>query len=46
MKGHRVVLSGSFSGDTKGLYKKLADDGLLALSLIGRELTMQKSLTA
>ncbi len=39
---HKVSLSGSYaSGSTENLFKKLTHDGILQLSLIGREITLQ-----
>jgi hypothetical protein len=41
MKGHRVALGGSFSGDTSELFNRLPQDDILQFSLIGREVTLQ-----
>lgn len=41
MKGHKVALGGSFSGDADKLFKALHGHGILQLSLVGREVTLQ-----
>jgi len=41
MKGHKVAIGGSYSGDMEGLFKSLPHDGILQFSLVGREVTLQ-----
>ena len=41
MKGYRVTLSGSYSGNTYDLFKGMRDDGVLQFSFVGREVTLQ-----
>jgi hypothetical protein len=41
MKGHKVALGGSYSGDTGALFRNLTHDGVLQFSLVGREVTLQ-----
>jgi hypothetical protein len=41
MKCHKVALGGSYSGDSRELFKNVVNDGILQFSLVGREVTMQ-----
>jgi hypothetical protein len=41
MKGHKVALGGSYSGDSAALFRGLTDEGILQFSLVGREVTLQ-----
>jgi hypothetical protein len=41
VKGQKVALGGSYSGDTGELFKSLTHDDILQFSLIGREVTLQ-----
>lgn len=41
MKGHKVALGGSYSGNTGVLFKSLPREDILQFSLIGREVTLQ-----
>ncbi|MFH1403287.1 MAG: hypothetical protein ABIH11_03355 [Candidatus Altiarchaeota archaeon] len=41
MKGHKVALGGSYSGNTAKLFKSLSKHGVLQFSLVGREVTLQ-----
>ncbi|MCX6695590.1 MAG: hypothetical protein NTU61_04780 [Candidatus Altiarchaeota archaeon] len=41
MKGHKIALGGSYSGDADKLFKALTGHGILQFSLIGREITLQ-----
>jgi hypothetical protein len=41
MRGCRVVLGGSYSGDTGKLFKSLQQEDILQFSLVGREMTLQ-----
>ncbi|MBD3389273.1 MAG: hypothetical protein GF416_09270 [Candidatus Altiarchaeales archaeon] len=41
MKGHKVALGGSFSGNTSDLFKNLPQDDILQFSLCGREVQLQ-----
>jgi hypothetical protein len=41
MKGNKVALGGSYSGDSGDLFRNLTDDGILQFSLVGREVTLQ-----
>ncbi|MFH0862651.1 MAG: hypothetical protein V1875_06450 [Candidatus Altiarchaeota archaeon] len=41
MKGHKVALGGSFSGNTADLFKSLPQEDILQFSLVGREISLQ-----
>ena len=41
MKGHKIAIGGSFSGDADKLFKSLTGHGILQFSLVGREITLQ-----
>ncbi|MFH1054659.1 MAG: hypothetical protein V1744_01045 [Candidatus Altiarchaeota archaeon] len=41
MKGHKVALGGSFSGDSCDLFKSIPHEGILQFSLVGREVSLQ-----
>jgi hypothetical protein len=41
VKGHKVALGGSYSGNTGELFRNLTHDGILQFSLVGREVTLQ-----
>jgi len=41
MKGHKIALGGSFSGDTTELFRGIPHDDVLQFCLVGREVTLQ-----
>ena len=41
MKGHKVALGGSYSGDSGELFRRLTHDDILQCSQVGREITLQ-----
>jgi hypothetical protein len=41
VKGNKIALAGSFSGDTGKLFRSLPLDDIFHLSLVGRELSLQ-----
>lgn len=41
MRGHKVALSGSYSGNTEQLFNGLTHSDILQFSLVGREVTLQ-----
>ncbi len=41
MRGHRIALSGSYSGNTDQLFNRLSYSDVLQFSFVGREITLQ-----